>query len=264
MPDTFVPDTFVEDTLVPDTFMPDTFVPDTFVPDTFVADTAVAVDAVAEEPAPKLPAKPELTVEFKRCSNGSECPSGFCVEGVCCNSACNQRCFSCALLNTPGTCTQEPIGVDLKSECGPALTCLGTCGEGAECIGAGTGTMCARNRCTGPTTGAGPAYCSSPGAKCNTDETVAFDCAPFVCEPAFGACRTTCASSNDCAQGFLCDTASKTCVAAPPPPAESGDSGCAVSSPNTSNTSRGALAFAASLVALGLVARRRRRSRLAR
>jgi len=256
VPDAFAPDTTVEDTFMPDTVMPDTFMPDTFVPDTFVPDTAIEDTLViADSPAPKLPAKPEVTTEFKRCNNSSECPSGFCVEGVCCNSACNQRCFSCALLNTPGTCTQEPIGVDLKNECGPALTCLGTCGGSGECIGAGNGTMCARNRCTGPSTGAGPAYCSSPGAKCNTDETVAFDCSPFVCEPAFGACRSTCTSSNDCAQGFICDAPSKTCVAAPPPPAESGDDGCAVSAPGTS---RGGFALAGALVALGLLARRRR------
>jgi MYXO-CTERM domain-containing protein len=174
---------------------------------------------------------------------------------VCCNSACGQRCFSCALLNTPGQCTQEPTGVDLKSECGPALSCLGTCGPDAQCIGAGTGTMCARNRCTGPSTGAGPAYCSAPGAKCNTDEAVPFDCSPFVCEPAFGACRTQCTSSNDCAQGFVCDTPTKTCVAAPPPPAETSEDGCAVSSPGAS---RGGLAVAGVLIAIGVAMRRRR------
>ena len=254
VPDTFVPDTFVPDTFVADTSVADTFVADTTVPDTFVPDTAVADTwTIAETPAPKLADKPEIVPEFKRCSRGSECPSGFCVEGVCCDSACGDRCHSCALLSNPGKCTLEPIGVDLKSECGPALACLGTCGDKGECVGSGTGTMCARNRCTGPSTGAGPAYCGGPGAKCPTDDAFPFNCEPYICEPAFGACRTVCVTSNDCAQGFTCDTATKSCLPIPPPP-EVDDSGCAVSAPGVSRAGLGGLV---ALLGLGLFARRR-------
>ncbi|MBI2387979.1 MAG: hypothetical protein HYV09_00050 [Deltaproteobacteria bacterium] len=255
VPDTYVPDTYVPDTFVPDTFVPDTFVPDTFVEDTFVPDTAVADTwTVAETPAPKLDEKP-VVPEFQRCTKSSECPSGFCVEGVCCDSACGERCHSCALLTSPGKCTQEPIGVDLKSECGPALSCLGTCGDKGQCVGSGTGTMCARNRCTGPSTGVGPAYCGGPGASCPTDDAVPFDCSPYICEPAFGACRTSCVTSNDCAQGFTCDIAAKTCTPLPPPPGPEEDSGCAVATPGVSRAGGAALLV---LLGVGLLARRRR------
>jgi len=233
---------------------PDTMVADTAVADTAVADTgSTIVDAVAETPAPNWGATPTVAGTFQKCSKNSECPSGFCVEGICCDSACTDRCHSCALLTSPGKCTLEPIGVDLKNECGAALSCLGTCGGSGECIGAGQGTMCGRNRCTGPSKGVGPAYCPGPGGKCGTDEAVPFDCAPYLCEPAFGACSTGCTGSDDCVRGYTCDIPTKTCVALPPPAEE--ESGCAIGTPGAGHSSAAALA----LLALAAAARRRRR-----
>lgn len=152
--------------------------------------------------------------------------------------------MSCALLGSPGKCSVEPIGVDLRGECGPALSCLGTCDGAGACTGAGKGTMCSRNRCIGPSAGVGPAYCKAPGARCPTDEAVPFDCAPFICEPAFGACLAGCARSADCANGFTCDVGSRTCVALPPPEE---DSGCAMGR----SGARGWLAVLLVLVGLG-------------
>jgi len=246
-------DTSVEDTTVADTSVADTSVADSEVVDTFVADTATSPpDVIAESPAPKLDPTPKLPVTVQTCSKGSDCPTGFCVEGVCCDSACNDRCHSCALLATAGRCTLEPVGVDLKQECGPAFTCLGTCDGAGQCIGAGTGTMCARNRCTGPSTGIGPAYCSGPGAKCAPDEGVAFKCSPYTCAPAFGACLQACATSNDCANGFTCDVTTKTCVAIAP--AEGGDDGGCGFGARRGHASYG---VALLLAALAIAARRR-------
>jgi MYXO-CTERM domain-containing protein len=226
--------------------------------DAGVPDSGSDALVTADAPAPTLPAVPTVNGDFTRCTTDSECSTNHCVEGVCCDTACTDRCNSCALLTNPGKCTVEPIGVDLKNECGPALTCLGTCGGDGSCIGAGTGTMCARNRCVGASTGAGPAYCASPGAKCNTSEAVPFDCGAYICEPAFGACRNTCASSLDCTNGFVCDVPSKTCVAVANADTNStGDEGggCGCTTPGTS---RPAGLLAATILALGLVARRRR------
>jgi hypothetical protein len=224
---------------------------DTGTPDAAGPDTAVTVDAIAESPAPNWGATPKVDTQFQRCTKSSDCPSGFCVEGVCCDTACGDRCHSCALLTNPGKCTLEPVGVDLKNECGAALSCVGTCGPSGECVGAGAGTMCARNRCTSASTGVGPAYCPSPGAKCGVDEAVPFDCGAFACEPAFGACLTSCSSSNDCARGYTCDVASKTCVAVAPPAEEEG---CSVSAVGR-NESLGALAI---VIAAGVATRRRK------
>jgi hypothetical protein len=253
------PDTTTTDTEVPDTTT-DTSVTDTSTEDsTMTGDTGTDL-GVAVVPDPPFKGDTQISGDFQRCTKGSECPTGHCVEGVCCDTACNDRCHSCALLTSPGKCTLEPVGVDLKSECGPALSCLGTCGPAGECIGSGSGTMCARNRCTGPSRGAGPAYCASPGATCNTDEAVPFDCAPYICEPAFGACRSNCASSADCAQGNVCDIASKTCVVAAPSGStgdDGGGGGCALSSRKPSLSTGGW-----ALLALAIGALRRRKARV--
>jgi hypothetical protein len=238
-------------------------VPDTgSVTDTgSVADTGSVTDTgipIADAPAPKLSDKPNVGGEFQRCSKDSECSSGFCVEGVCCDARCGDRCHSCALLSNPGKCTLEPIGVDLKNECGPALSCLGTCGPSGECVGSGQGTMCARNRCVSPSKGVGPAYCSGPGAACPTSDVVAFDCSPYICEAAFGACRTTCASSEDCANGFVCDVAAKACVPAPTPASpEVGDDGGGCAYHGDRRTTSAAVL---GVLGLALALRRARRS----
>ena len=116
--------------------------------------------------------------------------------------------------------------------------------------------MCARNRCNGPSNGVGPAYCSAPGAKCPSDDAVAFDCSPYICEPAFGACRATCAASTDCANGFVCDVSSKTCVPTPAPPEE--DSGCATGRGTSSHVA----AFGLLLALVGVARRRALRVRV--
>jgi len=261
-PDTELPDTTASDSSAPDTSVADTSVADTTVVDTTAPDTAPPADTaspadtlvIAEVGAPPFKDQTKVVGEFTRCTKAADCPSGHCVEGVCCDTECKDRCHSCALLTAPGKCTLEPIGVDLKNECGPALACLGTCGATGECIGSGTGTMCARNRCTGAITGVGPAYCAGPGAPCNDDEAVPFNCSPFICEPAFGACRSTCNDSNDCAQGFVCDVPSKSCIAAPAAATtDDGGGGCAVS---PTRSSGGAL-----LLVIALAALRRRRDR---
>jgi hypothetical protein len=235
--------------------------PDTGADDTSV-DTAVDTGAadtreIAEVGAPKLPAQP--TVEnFQRCNKDAECKTGHCVEGVCCDTECKEACHSCALITSPGICTLEPIGVDLKNDCGPGLSCLGTCGGKGECIGAGPGTQCARNRCTSPSTGIGAAYCPAPGVSCATDDAVPFDCGAYACEPAFGACLTSCGGTQDCAPGKVCDVGTKTCVTPATDPGS--DSGCAVSADEPGRAA-GSAGVALAFVALGLARARRRRAR---
>lgn len=214
-------------------------------------DAAPGTDVGVADGSTKLSEQPKVGGEFTRCSKASDCPSGHCVEGICCDTACTDKCYSCALITSPGKCTVSPIGVDLRNDCGPALQCLGTCDGTGQCIGAGAGTMCSRNRCTSQGGGVGPAYCPAPGAKCDLASAVPFDCAPYVCEPAFGACRTGCASSLDCVNGFVCDLPNKTCVAAAAPAQD--DGGCAMGSRGSGTAG----AFVALLAALGAVRRRR-------
>ncbi len=228
----------------PDTSMPETSSPDTAVPDTSVADSA--------PPPPDSGTKPSVSGEFQSCTTAAECASGFCVDGVCCDSACDGACQSCTLPWAPGKCSLEPYGTDKKNACGAAGACVGTCDGKGGCVAAGAGTQCAPATCTGPSTGTAAAYCASQGAACDSTALVAFDCAPYACEPALGACRTSCATSEQCAPGFLCDPASKICA---PAPAAEDDGGCAMGAGRGDWASLGFVAVA--LAALGRARRRR-------
>ena len=62
------------------------------------------------------------------CDVAGECASGFCKDGVCCNSACTDACNSC----TTGTCTAVKSGTDAP-ECIAPMSCnpKGKCVTGA-------------------------------------------------------------------------------------------------------------------------------------
>ena len=66
------------------------------------------------------------------CTSASQCGSGFCVDGVCCNTACNLTCDSCSYSaggTTDGTCTPVRSGVTRVCRASPGAcdvteTCL--------------------------------------------------------------------------------------------------------------------------------------------
>jgi len=58
------------------------------------------------------------------CTANAECASGFCVDGVCCNTACAGLCDVCST----GTCTPSPAGFECRAAagaCDVAETCNG-------------------------------------------------------------------------------------------------------------------------------------------
>ena len=59
----------------------------------------------------------------KGCSTGTDCVTGFCVDGYCCNNDCSGLCRACNL--TPGTCTYLSNGADPINECSGPRTCNG-------------------------------------------------------------------------------------------------------------------------------------------
>ncbi len=81
----------------------------------------------------------------------SSCPSGFCAQGVCCATACQGPCNSCALPGTAGTCV--PV-----SNPDPSWTCPSgskqpgqPCAAGAECATAQcVDGVCCESACLGP------------------------------------------------------------------------------------------------------------------
>lgn len=220
--------------------------------DTSVGETS-ATDTSTPNGQPDPEKVPRVSGNFQPCGADGECATGFCVDGVCCDQRCNGTCMTCVLPSSPGKCVAAPFGNDLRHECGPDLSCIGTCDGKGACTGAGPGTMCGRNVCTGRTTGVGPAYCTGKGDKCPVEEVFPFDCAPYTCEGTFGACRTTCQSSEHCGPGYLCDLTSARCINGSEAPAD--DSGCALSQRSGRG---GATAFLAGLVACAIATRRRR------
>jgi hypothetical protein len=51
------------------------------------------------------------------CAGRLECASGFCTEGVCCESACKGVCETCASSSTAGRCVAIPDKTDPRTEC---------------------------------------------------------------------------------------------------------------------------------------------------
>jgi hypothetical protein len=137
------------------------------------------------------------------CTGASGCASGFCVDGVCCESACAGTCEACNLSGSVGQCQPIAQGQDPANECSAQAT--STCGTDGACDGArgcelyGTSTVCLAATCTG-TTATAAKTCDGAGA-CVAHGTSG--CGAYTCGTN-GTCRTACQSSADCASGNYC------------------------------------------------------------
>lgn len=85
---------------------------------------------------------------------GRDCESGHCVDGVCCDTACNGGCSGCRLAITGvanGTCAPVPVGDDPKDACDDegAASCGsdGVCDGGGDCRQYPDGTVCGTGCC---------------------------------------------------------------------------------------------------------------------
>ena len=143
-------------------------------------------------------------VEGVACRMGSECRSGFCVDGVCCDQACTGTCLSCAVQGSVGSCVPADIGTDPRDQC--ADEGVTSCGRDGVCDGAGacrkypSGAVCKAAACSGSTMTL-VARCDGNGA-CTPAATQ--PCVPFTCDGTTG-CHTTCTTDANC-------TAPNTCV----------------------------------------------------
>jgi len=140
------------------------------------------------------------------CGGAAECGSKQCVEGVCCDTACDQACFTCKNPGSEGTCLPAFQGTDPGDRC-PTQT-ADTCGTTGVCDGTGAcerfsgnaGVVCALEACEGSTRTT-TATCDSAGG-C-TGATMQ-SCAPYQCATDGKTCRTTCTTDADCVAPNTC------------------------------------------------------------
>ncbi|MBP9113406.1 MAG: hypothetical protein KBF88_11405 [Polyangiaceae bacterium] len=100
------------------------------------------------------------------CAKGESCPTGFCVDGVCCNEACAGECRTCTLAGARGICANVPYYQEdpmfVPAGGGVPLTC-DTAIAGARCDGNGVCKKTVGSPCT-VTTKCMSGMCS--GMKC--------------------------------------------------------------------------------------------------
>lgn len=139
------------------------------------------------------------------CTCDNECQSGFCVDGVCCSSACGDTCKACNLPNSLGDCALVPAGgKPARQECN--ATTAATCGDDGTCDGKGAcrkylkGTECKTGTCDGDGI-SGALACDGKGT---CGDPVFTACAPYTCDKTKNRCATRCTNDAQCATGQTC------------------------------------------------------------
>ena len=150
----------------------------------------------------------------QNCQSNVQCASNFCVEGVCCDSACYGTCRSCALAVSRGQCRNIAAGqIDPRIAAGlrdAAQICandgVASCDRNGLCNGNGgcqlypQGTRCGAQSCNDTTdVYTRPSQCDGAG-NCRAGTTTA--CAPYQCNGA--VCADSCASSAQCVAPNTC------------------------------------------------------------
>lgn len=149
------------------------------------------------------------------CGAEAECSSGACVDGVCCNIACDFACTACSAAKkgsgADGECGVIAAGSDPDDEC--ADEGAASCGHDGACDGAGAcryyapGTPCGAAGSCADGEQTSPDVCAGPGV-CAAGGTTA--CGAYTCDAT--ACRTSCAQQAECVAGAYCSAGSQ-CLA---------------------------------------------------
>lgn len=72
--------------------------------------------------------------------------------------------------------------------------------------GCAAGFDCLNGRCVAPRT-----FCAKQDTSASTNGKTDW-CGGYACNPVTGLCKRDCVMSNDCARGFVCDTARRFCI----------------------------------------------------
>lgn len=140
------------------------------------------------------------------CGCASECQSGQCVDGVCCNASCAETCKACNVPGSMGTCTVVPAGQPPRAPNLCVRADPSTCGLDGSCDGRGAcrrhqaGTVCRAGTCSGAAVD-DIEVCDGDGHCRPGPSTI---CAPFGCDTSTDQCFATCRADADCVVGQPC------------------------------------------------------------
>ncbi len=128
------------------------------------------------------------------CTSNSQCATGFCVNGVCCDTACNGGCGACNLPGKVGTCSAATSGTVCRAQsgaCDVAETCSGTSLTCPADAVAPLGSVC--RSVAGPCDV--PETCDGATKACPAD---GFAAATVVCRASTGVCDAaeTCSGTS--------------------------------------------------------------------
>lgn len=131
------------------------------------------------------------------CHFDTDCLGASCVDGVCCNVACTDRCQSCVVPGSEGICTNVPAGS--KDPRGLCLVESSACGRDGTCDGSGScnvakrDTVCKAASCTSGIVQ--PASLCDGAGNC-VDKT-SRACAPYICNAEGTDCYASCSPGDD-------------------------------------------------------------------
>lgn len=201
------------------------------------SDGVALVGAPASDSQPPSPGAAYVYVLKKTsgetCTDAMECLSGYCVDGVCCNTACGgddlDDCVACSIAAgaaTDGICEAIPDGTLCNdgSLCAQSDSCLA-----GTCFGANAVVCTALDQChdigdCDPQTG----VCSDPtkadGSPCDDGDlcTQLDTCQAGVCE---GAAPVQCPAPDECHDEGSCDPVTGLCSNPPKPDGAACDDG---------------------------------------
>ncbi|MCC6213656.1 MAG: hypothetical protein IT376_02220 [Polyangiaceae bacterium] len=146
------------------------------------------------------------------CSAPDHCATGYCVDGVCCATACDTACNSCNAGLTGGTngaCAPILADTDPLGDCPEDV--VSSCQRDGLCDGAGqcrpyypSGTVCGATTCSSDVLS---------GATCNGSGSCGLGsspCHPYRCASG-SSCHSSCTSDLQCQASAWCRITDNTC-----------------------------------------------------